>query len=243
MCVHVCRYAHMHTHTEVRSQHWLSPHIFFLKQSLSLRLELIISSRLVGQRAGGLFLSLLSQCQGYRHTPPHLALAWVLGIQAHSWVCTLLISPALGGVLICIVLMADGTGTISCTSWPWVLNLHTRLRQFIVETSVQVLCPSSRISVSVLILGFLQPWWRHLFTIVAFSRLLLSETDDHVICDCDGFGSSPISDLYLFPSVDALAVISCTVLVIGEERRCPGLPPISEKPLSLLMWQQHWPCW
>lgn len=60
---------------------------------------------------------------------------------------------------------------------------------------------------------------------MAFSKLLLSETDDHVICDCDDFGSFLISYLYLFPSVGALAVIYCTVLVRGEERQYPGFAP------------------
>lgn len=161
---------------------------------------------------------------------------------ADSRVCPLLISPALGGVLICIFLMADGTGAISCTSWPWAFTLHTILRQFIVETSIQILCPSARISVSVLILGFLQPWWRHLFIVVAFSKLLLSKMDDHVIYDCDGFRSFPVTCIYFPPWVHWLWFPAQCWWEARKDDTL-ALPPISEKPLSLLLWQQCWPCW
>lgn len=92
MCVHVCTHACTYRSKRSTLTVFFILHINFF-ESLSLRLELTISSRLVGQWAGGIFLSLLSQCQGYRHTPPHLALTWVLGIQAQILELVLSSSP------------------------------------------------------------------------------------------------------------------------------------------------------
>lgn len=63
-----------------RTIYHIITYFYFLRQDLSLNLQLTDSTRLAGQWAPGMPPSSPPQCRGNRHTALDLAVLWVLGI-------------------------------------------------------------------------------------------------------------------------------------------------------------------